>query len=207
VNFYGTLNCCGAKTLQNLDTTCTPVVGFAIDGNPLQAVGAVCSSPVAMPTGSAAFTEYAQGCAGGTASGTCASGLCVPTTSSRCVWQAGQPTCPNGYPHATVIFDGIIDGRGCTACTCSVAGTGTCQPTVQLYGASDCSGGVIGSTTLSGVGPNCQNDPSCFAGAMISGAMISVGGAPGAATCGAPSGGAPTGQASGSNPTTVCCTN
>jgi hypothetical protein len=189
-----------------IDTTCTPINASAVDGDPTAAVNAACAAPTPTVTGSVVFTEYAQGCTGGTAPGACTSGVCVPSGNAVCVWQAGTPTCPNGYPVATTVYGGLNDGRSCTPCTCGTTTPGTCQSTVNLYAAADCSGGPA-MMKLSGVGPNCQNDPSCLVfGAPIMSAVLSPG-SPSPATCGSPAGGTLTGKATGTKPTTVCCTN
>lgn len=59
--------------------------------------------------------------------------------SGLCVWQAGVPACPPGYPNAHTFFQQIEEGRGCTQCACGAPESGgSCAVTTALYSSTDC---------------------------------------------------------------------
>jgi hypothetical protein len=83
----------------------------------------------------------ARACVGGSASGACGNGeLCVPKPADGwklCVYQSGSAVCPAGYPEKQFLYDGLVDNRTCSACTCG-APQGSCTGYTWLFTATQC---------------------------------------------------------------------
>jgi hypothetical protein len=152
----------------------------------------------------AGFGMQAAVCAAPAVTGSgCAAGVCVPKGPvgygpTACVFSAGDVACPGApYVNKTVVYGGIDDQRGCSACACGAPAGATCKTGIQVY-----LGGVPGCMGFSQTFPadgSCNTVSGQFAG--FTGVQE---GAPMGGAC-APSGGQPSGQATGAQPTTVCC--
>lgn len=101
-------------------TTNLPTVSFASEG-------LVCTST----EGSGA------GCANG--------GACVPATQgggfAACISRAGVVACPAGFTSIHTVGAGIIDSRGCSACTCGAPSATCASPTLTFFTNAACSSG------------------------------------------------------------------
>ncbi len=132
-------------------------------------------------------TSVGGGCAGGM--------VCVPS-GNTCVKGAGSCS---GYNMVLTRYTNVDDsGRGCTPCTgCSVATNGTCGAGVgfvNLYGATDCTGGGNTANT---------NASQCLGGTYRSAKAVAFSQVN--PTCsGFPTSNV-TGAAQLTNPITVCC--
>jgi hypothetical protein len=166
----------------------------AVKGNPVNATGASCVGNTPSP-GPATFSEHATGCLAD-APTSCSGGVCVPATSNVCIYIAGMQNCPSSYPIGTVVYGGIDDTYACTTCTCNLAGARTCAPTVTFYTDSSC------TSTLMPVPFN----GNCSAFGLNAGSMqMTNAGSPQGGACAMGGGGTLTGNATGTQPTTVCC--
>ncbi|MFO0659901.1 MAG: hypothetical protein U0165_08740 [Polyangiaceae bacterium] len=132
---------------------------------------------------------------------------CVPKPSSPfssglCIQHSGDVSCPAGaFVQKKVYYEGIVDTRTCTACSCGDAGGGTCATTYSFY--SDLTLGICSTqavTVQAGTCTNLSNNPN------IAGRKLVSVGAPTGGSC-PPSGGSPTGSAGPdtSTSTTFCC--
>ncbi len=102
---------------------------------------------------STSWTTDVVGCSTSvTTGGGCSSGgLCVPKPAAPfgaplCIWRSGIQTCPSDYPTeepgpAEQYYQGVTEGRSCTACSCSVG----CGGTITTYTDNAC---TAGATTL-----------------------------------------------------------
>jgi hypothetical protein len=71
---------------------------------------------------------------------TCSGGeQCVPAGGASCIYHADEVDCPDGpYGERRLVYAGVDDQRGCTACTCAPDDT-DCSGTITTYGDSQCS--------------------------------------------------------------------
>ena len=117
---------------------------------------------------------------------------------------AGTPGCPDAWPtpytQPHVFYDGVADGRGCSACACGVAEGGACSAEIWIYGDGACATVASYAVTVGSGAPACVDTlPGAALGSKSASAPVYVAGA-----C-QPSGGAPVGSAEPSGPTTFCC--
>ena len=81
----------------------------------------------------------------GAGAGCANSGACVPAATgfSLCITPSAAPAvqaCPAGFTNPFTVGNGVNDGRGCTACTCT-GPTATCASAeLTLFTTSNCSG-------------------------------------------------------------------
>jgi hypothetical protein len=173
---------------------CLGVIAGSIQLTPTAAIGVSCSSSATQLTKAAAFTQWAQGCSPDSPKA-CAGGVCVEPGEKLCIHAAGTQTCPTDYPHATVVYESITDGRSCSACTCGAVGS-VCKPTVGLFAAC-----IDQLATLTA-------DGSCFdlpAGGNALQVMAT--GTPTGGHCAVTGGGQLSGTVDLGAATTVCCQN
>jgi hypothetical protein len=138
-----------------------------------------------------------SGCSGGAS--------CIApqlASTSVCVKQPGAATaCPSGYPSGPQIFyTGFIEGRGCTACTCSPPGGATCtiaSPAIDTFEEPGC---MMSDLTLSAP-TACTQVAGDFSIELVASPMLT-----GTPSCSVVvGGGMPTGTATGSGATSFCC--
>jgi hypothetical protein len=121
--------------------------------------------------------------------------VCVPSPApyAMCVRQAGVIACPAGYPAQHVVGTDVIDGRGCTPCTCGFD-AGSCAGTATFYTGAMCNA----SNQTVNVDGGCQAvSNQTFKTVTYAATQV-------AASC-TPSTTQPTGDASLDNVATVCC--
>jgi hypothetical protein len=168
--------------------SCAPGGGDATLPPPASAtLAAVCAAPAAQGAG-------------------CAAGACVPGPPSGysntvCVYSDGDLPCPAPYVQKTLIWSGVDDTRGCSACACDAPAGATCDNQVLVFGSAlpsgaTCSGGPLTFPSSAG----CVHASNAF----TTGVVLQPGAPPVGGSC-APSGGLPTGAVAGAKPTTVCC--
>ncbi len=81
----------------------------------------------------------------GSGSSACGEGsACVVQSDSMvlCVLRQGSHACPKGYPSRRVVVDpsGVVDQRGCGACSCTSKATACTNAGIGFFGTADCSG-------------------------------------------------------------------
>jgi hypothetical protein len=210
VVFNGDAAClapCGGATVSSACTVVSTTCGSTISMNASAPApsGGGCTAQVAMTSGSTAGWQTAAHVCSleSTSASNCGAEACVPAPSpsypSFCVYQSGSPSCPAGYPHASVFYSGQSDTRGCGPCMCSALTGGSCSGSIAVYGISiNCTAANPATYTL---GSNCHvlnvlgAPPSHVQGNFVL--------APG--TCTVQSAASPIGAVTGTGPMTVCC--
>jgi hypothetical protein len=124
----------------------------------------------------------------------------VAVAATACVEVPQGTPCPAAYPAPRTVYEGLADGRACSAatCLCAAAQGQTCSFDVDLYPNGQCAGPATLSVPLDGM---------CHATGLAQGAVGSakyVGGASGGSCqpAGVPS---VAGQATGTGAHTYCC--
>lgn len=162
---------------------CATIGGVATTTPPTWGQVARACAPTSTPAGS---------CPGGEV---CAPAPASPFSTSTCVLQTGTATtCPSAYPTGPQVFYAAVDDeRTCSACLCG-APTGA-QCTIASPAITNCIGGSL----------NAPNACAAFAGPS----PVTLASTPtltSAGTCAVTAGGgAPTGMATGTTPTSFCC--
>jgi len=215
VTIWDTSGCTGQQAqLPEPDSAChprpdpMPANGWdGFTGAAISVSGRSCQAGGGAPNGlPASFTTTALVCGGTEAGGGCGdSADCVPRPASPydpqwCIMASGVQACPapGVYSDQHILYGGLLDGRGCTACVCG-AKTG-----------ADCSGETLAYTPETNL--NCTGTPQHVSHSVacvdMNGNVGSYHFAPGSPTGGAcaVSGGAPTGAVTGTGPMTICCT-
>jgi hypothetical protein len=132
----------------------------------------------------------------------CDAGTCLPAVPDVledrwCVAKPGEQACPPGeYSEAIVVWQGVSDGRDCTACSCNVQGAATCAGVLQEYGDLGC---FFERTEL-------PLDGACHPAAAPGdvGWAVRYDGTPPSFAC-ASSGSTPSGTATTADALTFCC--
>ncbi len=146
---YSSGNCMIANGGGSIAGACTVipnanVQSYIFHGAPSGA--ATCSPVFSASVPAASFAGTSSICAGAQlAQGGCADGsLCAPplpagVSSRMCVYTPGDVACPDpNYSLRTVVYQGLDDSRGCSACTCGPAQLTGCSGTVPVYGDTSC---------------------------------------------------------------------
>jgi len=152
----------------------------------------------------AAFAERETLCAADEASAGACTGtdVCTPipiapfTADALCIWADGDLECPMdlGYDTRRVLFRDLLDTRGCSGCSCTIAGE--CTGAVYLFGIDGCDADFVAATlTFDGA---CQQVASTITAAELTGSWDVD------ASCQS-NGGEPEGAAAGVDPVTICC--
>jgi hypothetical protein len=130
--------------------------------------------------------------------------LCVPKPGegfTTCVRQAGDVTCPAGWPVRRLFFDEIADGRSCSDCACGAPAGSVCLVSVSIASDATCSGGPVHGVFVTSPKPtSCLDLPTGVA--LGSKAAEFVAYQPGACE---PTGGETLGEVFPSGPMTFCC--
>jgi len=123
---FGTDIAAGSASPTAADATC----GACTCGLPVSNVCAASGGDATLAAiswgqvGRACTPDLGAACANG--------GTCIAAAAPRllCIQQTGDAACPTGSPFATpyVLYGGVTDTRGCTACTCGNAVMGACTP-------------------------------------------------------------------------------
>ena len=157
-----------------------------------------CTASGGVPTGGpVSLADQARACAPGeplTSAGCGAAQVCAPplpagSDAKLCVETTGAEPCPSASPYVVqrVLYNGFADTRVCTACTC---GAPACNGTFRLFDGNGCTDG--GGELLQG---SCFHPPSPPDYATYTPEVACT-----------PAGGVPEGGATGTSPTTFCCT-
>ncbi len=120
--------------------SCAAMPAFNVPPQPPPSVACRASGPLG------------KGCSGGQ--------VCAPKgSSSACVAQAGQTSCPAGYGNAHALATSVSDTRGCSACTCGTPTASCTGASWDLYQQTNCSDMTPLTLTVDG---NCDsvNNPS-----------------------------------------------
>jgi hypothetical protein len=210
-SYFDDFNCtqsCGTQN-QPIESTCTALaLGGCGVGTHVAIAGSVASSGSCAPDAGAqvAAPTWAGlvrlcGSSGTPAPGGCNAGeVCAaasdpafePTT--YCITQTGTWTCPVGYAAPRTYYDGFVDTRGCTPCTCGSPHATCTGGTFEGNNGSACTGTLIPLPV-----PTVCSNLGGAKSALISGLILDGG------SC-APEGGAPTGTFTPTTSTTICCT-
>lgn len=174
--------CNGGSLTSAMRTSLTPV------GSCGAASGGAKTAP--------AFAREATACAlaNAPANACDAASACAPSPGAgtkTCIRQSGEVACPAGpYTAQNVFYASLVDGRTCSACSCS----GTCSGGgTRIYSENAC------ATSLDTTGPNaCDSIP---ANSQSGSARVYT--LPTFAC--RPSGGVVSGAVTGKDPTTFCC--
>jgi hypothetical protein len=128
-----------------------------------------------------------QECSGAT---TCAA---RPPAGFRgpCIVSTGDVSCPASYPTKAVAYDAADDSRSCAACSCSKLSCQTGSVTLEMFTDAQCSA-PSGTKT----GAACEVIPGAATHFRLTPSLVGQ--------C-EPAGGESTGQATGTDPTTICC--
>jgi len=205
ISLFATTDCSGAPQTHTLSAGCNDIptsnaLSFAtapahsLGGSCVIGAGGVASIPPAT-------SLSARVCAGASAS-TSDCGLCLPLPPGPfgkhpCVHRTGDVECPDTYPDRTVVFSGSLeDTRGCSDCACGEVNDGTCSGNTQI----DKYDGCIEQTTGAPNPSDCRAVEGVQESIYLTVLDFMFDG-----WC-EPSGGHPTGSVTGSEPTTVCCT-
>lgn len=167
--------------------------------------GGSCEPLSSVVTEPAAFATRNVACAGAFVGTGCASGeLCVPEPTGAfapqwCVWQSGEHACPADGPYVdqVLLYQGLLDERGCEECTCAPPEGSCVGTTATLSVENDCMGAAAGTLSADA----CVN--ALGAGPAANAISHNPGGLP--SGC-APNEPAPTGEVIPSMPITLCCT-
>ena len=131
---------------------------------------------------------------------------CAPTAApppdgfSQCVFQKGDFTCPLDYPSKHVFYEGAIDQRECTECTCGAPEGGECTARVSVYKEAGCTNLKQAMFVVDSIDSQCAN---ITAGTpLVSKDADQLWYAPGVCE---PSGGEPAGPVELLGPGTFCC--
>jgi hypothetical protein len=193
---------------------CAPLQAFGLTPavtlhNPFSVAG-TCSAPSQNPTiPPPNWSQDAFACNLASAGGKCAAGsTCVsppasPFSGAACIFTQGAVSCPASYSgYSTVVYGGVVDTRGCTACTETYSDNG-CAGNLLGNTAKDCSGGSQGSLRW-GDNWTASSPVACYGGLDLG---VSVNMSVAGAKCTA-GGGTPTGSIApdSSKAITVCCT-
>jgi hypothetical protein len=125
--------------------------------------------------------------------------VCAPEPevvgAELCIWRTGEHACPEGYGNPATVYEAVVDARGCQPCSCGDP-VGVCdEARVTVFENFNC--GVPLANIFAA-------DEECKAGTGVTArAAILDTGDP--STFCAPSDPAPVGEATGGDPTTVCC--
>lgn len=152
------------------------------------------------------WTSAARACGGASSPSVCGDdGMCMPTVgepydSGLCIWREGDSGCPGGsYTVKHLLFEGVQDTRGCSACTCNAPAGAACDGIVQVHRNSGCTNL---QATLNEPGSECvsvrgtENDPPLSVKMTVFGTTGGM--------C-VPGGGRAEGEATPTEPITVCC--
>jgi hypothetical protein len=177
--------------------SCAIVVGAA-----LTAEGSCPPSGVSFPN-TAPWATQVDVCLEPAAGAGCDRGLvCVPAAGpdygEACVLKSGDDACPASHPNESALHDGVLDDRGCNACTCTVQG-------------ASCTGGHYVVFNSDGCSPDPNNaavSGPCLAVTGIlddgTGSVQAHAGTPANGACAA-GGGTPFGSVVPTGPATLCC--
>jgi hypothetical protein len=106
-----------------------------------------------------------------------------------CIRRTGEHDCPPAYPQRELVFDGVSEGRDCSACECAPQGEFECSSTLQVYSDGACTDFIASVETGECVG---SWSSFTFETPTVSGTC----------TANQPD---PIGDVVGDGPTTVCC--
>jgi hypothetical protein len=136
---------------------------------------------------------------------------CLPSSAPFCISHTGDVQCPGtepDYPFRYVYYQGMNDGRGCTACSCSAPSGTSCayKPGyLPVFSYADIPSGASpgcmapsGNPFFAPVGCTVKPSPSDVAFGLGFEAGVDAG------SC-TPSGGEPDGSAVPNTATTLCC--
>lgn len=159
------------------------------------------------------WNTFARGCDAALPLGPIQRSICLPDDPlppgfSLCIYQSGVNDCPNDEPgniftEQHIFYQGVTDGRQCSACTCGEPAGSVCTATIAIYKGADltCSGATVTQTTISSVSSTCIDIqlPGQALGSKAAGPPAYLPG-----TCPA-MGGEPSGSAVKTTPATLCC--
>lgn len=185
---------------------CTNVVGgVALSGSLLapapQPVGGFCNPVPTTDIVDATFQFKAVFCGGAPLGGGCDAGqVCAPIPepsfeAGLCVLRYGDFACPEGtYVASSTVYDGIVDTRDCSACTCDPPKGVQCSGKTKFYSDMVCTNEVL----------SVDHDGSCKGAnaAFLSLSYEQQG--PSNGSC-VPNGGVADGKAAPGTNVTVCC--
>jgi len=204
VTIYSSNSCGGIvnNVVPKANGGCTTIPStFSMRATAAEATGGSCATQGGSPTlGEIKFENAALLCNEPKDSEACGkNGVCAPPAPAGgrlCVAKHGdEPSCPGEYPDRAVIYAGVADTRGCTACSCGAPKGATCVGVLGAYLATDCAGN---KAPIAQDGSCVNNNISTWTAlSYVPGMYI-----PGACS---PSGGVVTGEVSPMDPTTVCC--
>lgn len=123
------------------DTAMSSAVPVANDGSCPPSGGGVATLPAPSWELAAVVCSDSPASAGGCGATTrCAPSPAAPFTIAFCISQDGDVACPAEFPDRTLVYAGVMDGRGCSACGCGSPNNRTCSGTVSLWPSSSCTG-------------------------------------------------------------------
>jgi len=206
MTFYFDSSCQNAAGTQTVTSSCQPttIAQSVTVAAPLAAGGTCGSDGGVATTTPPTWGQVARACSPtSTAPGSCPGGqVCAsapasPFSTSVCVMQTGIATaCPTAYPTGPQVFyAGVADMRTCSPCQCS-APTGA-QCTIGSPAVTNCIGGSLNApnacAAFTGPSPVMLTNPSQLVLANPGSCTVTAGG------------GAATGTATGSTPSSFCC--
>jgi hypothetical protein len=149
-------------------------------------------------SGRACAAQTAISAADCTSGNVCAPYPSTPFQAGLCIMHTGDVACPTaGYTGKHVLYSGINDARGCSACTCGSVGGATCTAIVKVF--SSTTNGTCGGPT-----PPVPFSLPVKCSAVSQPADFNVTETPSGGTC-TPSPVTPVGQVTPAQPTTFCC--
>lgn len=216
VSFWDNPACTGTAdgTATPTPNACQPVPAYTLQHNAAQAgpetgTGGSCPATGGTPSVAPASFDtrwllcegatFGAGCTG--VGEACAPLPGTPFAQTLCIYRSGNRTCDTLAPFTEkrTGYDGIVDTRDCTNCTCSAPQGATCSGgSIELYEPdtnTTCSGAIGSTLALNGVCDTSINWPA----SMIYRPGTSSGG-----SC-TEGGGLPTGSATTDNLITLCC--
>jgi hypothetical protein len=194
-------SCTGTSSETAISSTCTDVYAPASFSTTATPSGGACApSGGSASLGPASYSEAIRGCIApsfleeGCAQGeVCAADPPAGFFPTHCVASAADLSCPSPYTVRTLAHAGIVDDRGCSACTCAAPTGVSCQGYFTFRSGSGCSASTFAPLSLG----------SCLGGSG-SGSLKVEGNSANGGAC-APSGSSPTGSVGPKDPVTICC--
>ncbi len=127
--------------------TYSPRAGAEMQVTPVGFTGGACTPALAQTVPPVTYAAQGTTCreSGDAGAGCANGGVCAPsaagTSFGLCIEAPGAQACPAGFTSSHTVGSGVIDARGCSACTCGGAAGQCGNASLTLYTTSNCEDG------------------------------------------------------------------